>query len=269
MKTCGRGIRPKKILKTILLLQMTFKGHFHYISPRQLQSLCVAHFHAITVVTPVVLIQLAGDTLLTQQLPHSHIFSRLQMSETTNEMIAPLEKDERLSIIERRSPIFSNRVSHQNSKEQHVLGIKDPLPPIKEDWEPCHQKRRVSFEMHRSMTPNPIRRVERRNSKTAAMMVASAASTFSSEPRVSQEQHQRYQRRNSVVETTLFPLTKSSFLPRRISVDEQSSFNAVTKSGGPSIPDNFNEEMLRHRLRTSLGISSSYRGKNDTQSFIM
>lgn len=177
-------------------------------------------------------------------------------------MISPLEKDDRL-ILEPKSPLFPN-LAHQNFiPERSVSEVKmGRLPALTEDREPL-QKPRLPHKMSRIMSSlypapddNPKRRFDRRNSKTPAMMVSAASGALPAS--VSQR---KYQRRNSAVETTLFPLTKSPLmdgisLQRRNSDQHRAPSLLATRKPGLCIPDDFDEERLLHRLRTSLGLSS-------------
>ena len=183
------------------------------------------------------------------------------MSETTNEMISALEKDERLTI-DRKSPAFPNQA--QRASKAHtpeLLRKQQSLSPFSEGREPSQRLRSSEETLGVSkLSPvatlyeatNPKRTFSRRNSKTAAMMVGSAVASFKSLQPHPQE-HRRYQRRNSVVKTVLFPITKSSILTSR---GASSSDDASSHTKDVRILPNASDEELRQRLRTSLGLAS-------------
>ena len=185
------------------------------------------------------------------------------MPQTINNMISPFETEsKRLRLDDRTSNFGMNSLSNAQRTCKQVPLVKQ-VWFANEDRQPSQQHRyldemdeSISLESDYSssiMSNNPGRKFSRRNSQTAAMMVASTTSLTAG------LNTHRYQRRNSVVETMLFPMTKESISmekgrPALNGQDSISSLVSETEKSGSFITDEWKEEeQLRHRLRDFLG----------------
>lgn len=127
-----------------------------------------------------------------------------------NQCIQTMREDERLTT-DCRYPIFLNqklKISKQETASQVVDEANLTTLKLNRSFTErldAHQKQHhvEDFIDYSPMSPKPMRRYQRRNSKTAAMLRPSVASI----------QQPRYQRRNSALPSTLFLLSKEHVYP--------------------------------------------------------
>jgi hypothetical protein len=173
------------------------------------------------------------------------------MSKFPNDMISHFENErKRLRLDERASNFGSTSMNAQRTCDQV------PLAKCQSSQQQCYfeeMDQSISLESSSIMSNNPRRQFARRNSQTAAMMeAATMKASLNTHP---------YQRRNSVVEAMLYPMTKESvsmesWKPEFNGQDSISSLISESeKSRSSFITDEWKEEeQLRQRLKTSLGL---------------
>jgi hypothetical protein len=180
------------------------------------------------------------------------------MSKFPNDMISDFENErKRLRLDERASNVGSTSSNAQRTCDQVPL-VKQVLfdEGCQSSQQQCYfeeMEQSISLESSSIMSNKPRRQFARRNSQTAAMMEAAAMkASLNTHP---------YQRRNSVVEAMLYPMTKESvsmesWKPEFNGQDSISSLISESeKSRSSFITDEWKEEeQLRQRLKTSLGL---------------